>query len=257
MARLLKKPSSEQSTSTRSTGGATSMSPASEKQPRFAQMRQVYTLARAEDPYIGWWMALCVVGVVVVGAIIGGLFGHPIYGGVVALPLGALAATYLLSRRAEKAAYGSIEGRPGAGGAVLQSLRRGWSYEQEPVAVDGGRSTNLEHAALVYRAVGRPGVVLIGEGPTGRTNKLIESERKKVQRLVPNVPVTTYRLGTGEGENVVSVREVTARMRKLKNELTPQEVTAVDRRLKALGRMAPPVPKGVDPQRVRGRGPRM
>lgn len=250
MARLLKKPSSSGSTPRRD-------QPAAEKKPRFAQVRQVFGLARQDDPYIGWKLGLCVVGVTVLGAIIGGLFGHPIYGGFVALPFGLLAAMFLLSRRAERAAYGAIDGRPGAGGAVLSSLRRGWSYEQEPVAVDGGRSTNLEHAAMVYRAVGRPGVVLVGEGPTGRTNKLLAAERKKVARLVPNVPVTTYRLGTGEGENVCSARELTGRMRKLKNHLTNQEVTAVSRRLNALGRMAPPVPKGIDPQRMRGRGPRM
>lgn len=249
MARLLKR---------RMDDGSASAKPPKEKKQRFAQLRQVFTLAHRADRLIGWKMAGAILGIVLVGVLIGAAFGHPVYGGFLALPLGALAAMFLLSRVAEKAAYGAIEGRPGAGGAVLQGLRRGWAYEQEPVAVDGGRGANLEHASMVYRAVGRPGVVLIGEGPTGRTNKLLAAERKRVGRLVPNVPVTTYRLGTGEGENVVAAREVIGRMKKLKKQLTNHEVTAVNRRLHALARVAPPVPKGMDPQRMRSGGrPRM
>lgn len=250
MARLFKR-----------SGGADRPSKGAEKKPRFQQLRQVYGLARSADPYIAWWMAAAVVGATVLGALIGGAFGHPIYGGFLGFLVGLPIAMFVLSRKAERSAYDQIEGRPGAGGAVLQSLRRGWAYEQEPVAMEGGRSQNIEHTALVYRAVGRAGVVLIGEGPTGRTNKLLGTERKKAQRLVPNVPVTTYRLGTGEGENVVSTRELVGRMKKLgrRRDLTKSEVTAVNKRLHALGRMAPPIPKGIDPQRARqmGRGQRM
>lgn len=231
------------------------------KKQRFARMRQVYALARRNDPHIGWWLALAVVAVTVLGLLIGAAFGHPIYGAFVALPLGVLAAVILLSRRAEKAAYGALEGQPGAGGAALQGLRRGWNYDQEPVAVEGGRSMNFQDAAMVYRAVGRPGVVLIAEGPTGRAVKLLAAERKKVNRLVPNVPITAYRLGSGNsggGEEVVTTRELVKRMGKLKKTLTKQEVTAVSKRLRALARVKPPVPAGMDPQRMRsmGRGQR-
>lgn len=229
---------------------ATSTKPPKERKQRFAQMRQVFQLARRSDPYIGWWMALAVVGVTVVGVLVGAVFGHPVYGGFIGLPFGVLAATFLLSRRAERAAYGAIEGQPGAGGAALQGLRRGWAYEQEPVAVEGGRGT-LEDAAMVYRAVGRPGVVLVGEGPTGRAAKLLAAEKRRVTRLVPNVPVTLYRLGTGSGDEVVSAQQLVKRMQRMKNVLTKQEVTAVNKRLRALARVKPPMPAGMDPQRMR------
>lgn len=256
MARLLKKKPDSESATPRDRRSAAEKP--REKKQRFAQIRQVFGLARIVDPRIGWKLAAIIVAVVAVAALIGGFFGHPIYGGFIGLPFGFLAATILLSRTAERAAYSQIEGRPGAGGAVLRGLRRGWAYEQEPVAVDGGRSPNLEHSAMVYRAVGRPGVVLIGEGPTGRANKLLAAERKKVTRLVPNVPVTTYRLGTGEGENVVATRDVIGRMRKLKKTLTNAEVSAVNKRLHALARASMPIPKGMDPQRMRSGGrPRM
>src|SRR6185312_9311639 len=96
----------------------------------------------------------------------------------------------VLGRRAERAAYSQIAGQPGAVGAVLRSsLKRGWRGSEMPIAVNG-----KTHDA-VYRAVGRGGVVLISEGPKTRTNKMIDEGRRKVSRVLPNVPVTTVRVG--------------------------------------------------------------
>ncbi len=232
-----------------------------EKKPRgqrLQQLRQVYQLARRDDPRLPLWLSLAVVGALVLGYLIGLAFGHPVYVMFIALPLGLLLATVIMSRKAERAAYGALDGQPGAGGAALQGLRRGWSYQQEPVAIEGGKTSNLAGAAMVYRAVGRPGVVLIGEGPAGRAAKLLATEERKVGRLVPNVPVHAYRLGTGGGEGVLTSRELIKTMGKLKKTLTKEEVSAVDKRLRALGRAKPPVPQGMDPQRMRsmGRGQR-
>lgn len=242
-------------------GDKAATKPPKEKKPRgqrLAQMKQVYGLARRGDPRIGLWMALAVAGVLVVGFLIGYALGHPIYAMFVALPLALLAAVLLVSKRAERTAYSTLDGQPGAGGAALQGLKRGWSYQPEPIAVDGGRTANLQNAAMVYRAVGRPGVVLIGEGPAGRADRLLQTELRKVSRLVPNVPITTFRVGSGSGENVVNTRELVVRMGKMKNVLTKQEVGAVDKRLRALNKVKPPIPQGMDPQRLKsmGRGQR-
>lgn len=221
---------------------------------RFGQIKQVYVMTRRFDRMIGWWLLAALLGVTILGVLIGGAFGHPVYGGFVALPLGMLLATFILSRRAEKAAYGALEGRPGAAGAALQGLKKGWAYDQQPVAVDGGRSTNMNDAAMVFRAVGKPGVVLVAEGPAGRATKLLNNERRKVQRLIPNVPVTVFRVGAGEGENVVTPRQLTTRMGKLKAKLTKEEITAVNKRLASLTSLRPPVPQGIDPNRVKSMG---
>lgn len=241
---------------TKTKKGATAAS--KPKKQRFEKIRQIYALAKNDDPKLPLRLAGIFLGVVLIGLVIGLATGHPYYWMFVFAPLGILAATFFLSKRAEKAAYGALEGRPGAAGAVLQGLRKGWAYQETPVAVEGGRSAQMTDAAMVYRAVGRPGVVLIGEGPAGRATKLLTSERRKVQRLTPNVPVTVYRIGTGTGEEVVSPREVVRRMSKLKNTITKHEVTEVDRRLRALGAQRPPIPQGIDPARIRsmGRGQR-
>ncbi len=227
----------------------TEQSDAPKKQGRLAQIRQVFTAARAVDPLIGWWMLLAFVAVMVVVVGLGFLFDFVIYSAILGLPLALLAATVILSRRAERAAYKSLEGKTGASGAALGSLRKGWYFTQEPVAADASRPNDLANAAMVFRAVGRPGVVLIAEGPQGRAARLVDSERKKLGRIAPGVPVTVLHAGDAEGQ--VPVRKLSKRITRMKPVLTKQEVTAVNKRLKSLGGAKPPIPKGMDPLRAR------
>jgi hypothetical protein len=222
------------------------------KPGRFAQIRQVFTAARRVDRLIGWWMLLAFVATLAVVVGIGVLVGHWVYALILGLPLALLAATIVMSRRAERAAYRAIEGQPGSAGAALQALRRGWFFDQQPVALDGARGTRPEemvNAAFVFRAVGRPGVVLVGEGPQGRVAKLLEAERKKVARVAPGVPVTLLQAGDGEGQ--VPVRKLSGKITRMKPVLTKDEVSLVNKRLKSLGGVRPPVPAGMDPMRAR------
>jgi hypothetical protein len=221
------------------------------KPGRIAQVKQVFLSAKAVDPAIGWWMALAALGVLVVAAVVGIIFSALIYALIIGLPLAFLAATIVLSRRAERAAYKQIEGQPGAVGAALRSIRRGWYIEETPVAADAQRATDLQSAALVYRAVGRPGIVLIGEGPSGRAQKLLVAERRKVERVASGVPVTLLRVGEGGTEDEVSIRKLANRVQRMKPVLTKEEVVVVNKRLKSIGGVRPPLPKGVDPTKVR------
>ena len=53
---------------------------------------------------------------------------------------------------------------------------------------------------LALVAVGRGGVVLIGEGPRSRTEPMLAKERANVNRIVPKVPVTfVYVTGSSSG----------------------------------------------------------
>jgi F0F1-type ATP synthase assembly protein I len=222
------------------------------KPGRFAQVRQVYTAARQVDRLIGWWMLLAFVATLVVAIGIGVLFDAWWYGLILGLPLALLAATIVMSRRAERAAYRAIEGQPGSAGAALGALRRGWFFDQQPVALEGARGTRPEDmvgAAFVFRAVGRPGIVLVGDGPQARVTKMLEAERKKVARVAPGVPVTLLSVGDGEGQ--VPVRKLSSKVSRMKPVLTKEEASTVNKRLKSLGGIRPPVPAGMDPMRAR------
>jgi hypothetical protein len=226
-----------------------------QKTGRIAQIRQAYTAIKNLDPKLGWWMLAAALGaaavVIGIGLVIGGFWVW--YTVVMAIPTALLAAIVVMNRRGNTAMYRALEGQPGATGATLTGLgKRGWYAGQEPVAIEGARGTrpaDMVGAAMVFRALGRPGVVLIGEGPSPRVTKLLKQEEKKVARVAPGVPVHLWVVG--DGEDQVPVKKVSSRLTRMRPVLTNQEVSVVNKRLKSLGGMKPPIPKGIDPTRAR------
>ncbi|HKU02977.1 MAG TPA: DUF4191 domain-containing protein [Arthrobacter sp.] len=212
------------------------------KPSRLKQIGEVFTMTRRHDPMVPWLMLLVFLGVVAVSFLVGFWLDNWITGLIIGIPLGLLAATFILSRRAERAAFAQIENQPGASGAALGTLRRGWITEEQPVAV------NPRTQDAVFRAVGRPGVVLVSEGPTHRVKPLLDAERKRLARILPNVPVHTIQTGRGEGQ--VPLSQVAKQMGKMKNELTKLEVSTVSKRIASMGTRLP-IPKGIDPYKAR------
>ena len=212
------------------------------KPSRLKQIGEVFNMTRRHDPMVPWLMLLAFLGVVAVSLIVGLLLENWITGLIIGIPLGFLAATFILSRRAERAAFAQIENQPGASGAALSTLKRGWITEEQPVAV------NPRTQDAVFRAIGRPGVVLVSEGPSHRVKPLIDAERKRLARILPNVTVHVIESGRGEGQ--VPISQVAKNMGKLKKELTKLEVNAVSKRISSLGKGLP-IPKGIDPYKAR------
>ena len=221
---------------------------------RLKQMRQVFSMTRKHDPSSVWLMALAFLLVLLVALLLGWAFDQVIYFGILGIPTAFLAALIVLSRRAEKAAFSQIEGQPGASGAVLGSLRRGWFYDKEPIAAEAGGKMrgmrDLNNAAMVFRAVGRPGVVLISEGPKGPAGRLALAEKRRATRATGDaVPVHVLRVGQDEGD--IRLSKLVRSMNKLDKKISKEEAIAVQRRLKAMGSSKPPVPAGVDPRKAR------
>jgi len=131
---------------------------AAPRKKRFARLRQigqVFNQSRRMDPTIPWWMLGAFVAVVAVFFVVGLILHRPVYFTILGVPLGVLAAGILMARKAERAAYKQLEGQVGGGGAALGALRKGWYYDQQPVAIEGTRPGDLNAAAMVFRAVGR------------------------------------------------------------------------------------------------------
>ena len=102
---------------------------------------------------------------------------------------------------------------------------------------------------MVFRIVGRPGVVLISEGPAGRVERLLNTEARKVNRVIPNVPVVHIQCGRNEGQ--VPLPKLVRHIQRLKPQLTKHQVGEISRRMRALQQTRLPIPKGVDPTKVR------
>ena len=225
------------------------------KEPgRIKQMYQVFQMTRRYDKLAIWYFLLAfllpILAGLVLAFLLGGdnVFGFVLY--IIAGVMGGLLAFLIvLGRRAERAAYSQIAGQPGAVGAVLKSsLRRGWTASEMPVSV----SPKTQDA--VYRAVGKGGVALIGEGPRSRTQRMLEDERRVITRILPNVPVSF--LYVGPDAESTPLYKLPSSLRKLKSVLRKPEILAVSNRLNSLGKNQLPIPKGVDPMRARAPRPR-
>lgn len=215
---------------------------------RIAQIRATYRMTKKQDPKVGLVTFAWFFGVFALFLALGFLLRAPWYLGVLGLFSGLLAWTIVFGRRAERAAYGQIEGQPGAAAAVLQTLKRGWTVTPA-VAVNRNQD-------IVHRAVGRPGIVLVGEGAPSRVSTLITQERKKLNRMLPDVPVHDLQVGTAEGQ--LKLGKLQRTIMKLPRTMRPAEVAEVERRLKAMGSLTLPVPKGPMPKNARmPRGPQM
>jgi Domain of unknown function (DUF4191) len=175
---------------------------------------------------------------------LGFLIGHVIFGAIFAVMTGLLAALFAFGNRVQKAAYAQIEGQPGAAASVLQQMRRGGWTVTPGVAIS--RSQDVLH-----RAVGRPGIVLVGEGSARGVAALLDAERKRMNRFVADAPVVEIVIGDGAGE--VPLRKLTRHVMKLDRKLKPRQVTEINDRLRAVGDVMSnmPVPKGPMPRGAR------
>lgn len=210
------------------------------KTPRFQTFRDAYAVTKNAKPWIA--LALLAVFSVIwaIGIAIGFALGHPIYLAFVSLPVALLGAMFFFTRQASTAAYSSIEGQIGAGASVLMAIRKGWTTTP---AVAVARNQDM-----VHRSVGRAGIVLVGEGSQGVKQMLIE-ERKKTERFAPGVPISEVIVGEFQGQ--VSIRKLQKHLAKLPKKLSAHQMREVRARLKAVGGMSMPIPKGPLPKGVR------
>jgi len=213
------------------------------KPGRIAQLVQAYSMTRKSDPHL-FWVLLGVWAIpFAIGLILGFTVGPPWLWILLGITSGVLVATIVFGRRAERAAFAQIEGQPGAAAAALNMLRRGWTVTPA-IAVTRNQD-------VVHRAVGRPGVVLVAEGSPTRTGNLMGQEKKKVNRVAPDVPVHEITIGKGDGQ--VTLRKLQRTVAKLPNSLTSTQVSEVNQRLKALASVqgSLPIPKGPLPKNVK------
>ncbi len=216
---------------------------------RFKQLLQVYKITAKSDPSSAWAAALGFLLALGAGLGVGFVIdsGNPwslALWGITGTTSGILIAMIIMSKRAERNAYMRIEGQAGAVGAVLDSqIRRSWRANAMPVAING------KTKEAVYRMVGPAGVVLIAEGSGARVSQMLDDEARKIIRAAPGATVHKLKVSQVDG---VRLHLLLKTVYKLKKSMTRAEVTAVTNRLEALGASgALPIPKGIDPMKVR------
>mgnify|MGYP000867135401 CR=1 FL=1 len=234
-----------------------SRSSASEKRPGFfRQIGSLITFTKEIYPWTPWVL----IGIVVLGVVLGVVVGFLIppaaiwsvvLWGVTGLMFGVLAAMITLTRVSTRAMYKKIDGVPGATGHVLSTaLGRHWVASDMPVGV------NPKTQDAVYRVIGRGGVVIVGEGAPGRLTRLINDERVKVQRVASGVPVNVLHVGHGEGD--VPIAKLASTIKAFPKKIDRATMAAVIKRVDSVSQSVTslPIPKGIDPTKVRAPRPR-
>jgi hypothetical protein len=228
-----------------------------EKPPGFiSNVKSLYQLTQSSFK----WLPFLLVGEILVAIGIGVLIGFLIppvaiwsiiLWGVTGLAAGVLGAMFTMTRLSTPAIYQRLEGRPGATGHVLKSfLGRGWTADDMPVGI------NPKTQEAVYRAVGRGGVVIVGEGARGRLTRLVNEERSKAQRVAHGVPVNVFYVGNGPEDIPISklARQIKALPKAIDRSTQAAVIKRIDSVSQSLASL--PIPKGIDPTKVRAPRPR-
>lgn len=179
-------------------------------------------------------------GIIVIAVVVGLLTGSLAFAIPLGVLLGVLVAMILFGRFAQSAQYAAIAGQPGAAAAILQNMRGSWTVTP---AIAANRNMDV-----VHRTVGKPGVILVGEGSPNRLPSLLAAEKKRISRVAYDVPI--YDLQVGDEPGQVSIRQLQRHIMKLPRNLNGPAVADLNSRLRALPQSLQ-MPKGPMPRSAR------
>ncbi len=206
---------------------------------RYKQMWQAFQMQRKEDKLLLPLMAAALVGAIVVAVVIGLLVSKWWLFLVIGILLGVLLAFVVFTRRLERNMYKKSEGQLGAAGWALDNMRGQWRVTQAVA--------NTTHGDAVHRAIGRPGIILVGEGSESRLRPLLAQEKKRTARLVGETPIYEFIVGPEEGQ--IPLRKLQRTLIKLPNNISTDKMDTLESRLAALtAKSGAQLPRGPLPQ---------
>lgn len=228
-----------------------------EKRPGFfSQIRSLFRFTREVYTWLPWLQLAFLLLGIGIGMVVGYLiepvrWWNVLLWAITGLLVGLLASLFLMTRLSTKVMYQKLDGTPGAAGHVLSTaLGRKWQASDMPVGI------NPKTQEAVYRAIGRGGIVVVGEGARGRLTRLVNEERSKAQRVAHGVPVTV--LYVGHGDDDVQIADLAKTVKKLPKALDKATMSAVIKRIESVSQSLAslPIPKGIDPTKMRAGRPR-
>lgn len=215
--------------------------PKGARKEQFKQFGQAFKITASRDSRLIPLVIVAFVGVAVVVELIALALGHPLLYLVFAVLFGLLAAMVVFGNRARRAAMLQMEGQPGAAPSVLKNMRGNW-HTTESVA----GNTQMD---LVHRVVGKPGVILIGEGAPHRVRGLLAQEKKRVARISGQTPIYDIIVGNDEGQ--VPLKKLSSHLLRLPpNIRDAKQINALDTRLATLSSPRAAMPKGPMPAKA-------
>src|SRR5450755_1597524 len=173
-------------------GAAKKAAADAESPGRLKQIGMVAGIVRKANPKALPIVAASGAGTIAVFVVVGLLTGTVLFVTPLGVLVGLLVAMILFGRFAQSAQYASIAGQPGAAAAILQAMRGSWTVTP---AISANRNMDV-----VHRAVGRPGVILVGEGSPTRLPSMLAAEKKRIARGAHDVPIYDLQVGDETGQ---------------------------------------------------------
>jgi hypothetical protein len=206
---------------------------------RLKQIGMVFSFTAKRDKLFLPLVAVAVVvplAVVVVLLVLGANWMWAVVGVMTAL----LAVMIVLNLRSNKAMLAEAALQPGASASIVETMRGDWRVKPAVAA-----TTQFD---MVHLVIGRPGVILLGEGNPQRVRQLINQERKRLAKVIGNADLRDYIIGEEEGQ--LPLGKLRNTLMKLPRTITGKDVNALETRLTALS-ARPKIPKGAIPKDMR------
>ena len=158
------------------------------KQGTISQIIQIFKYTQAEDKALPWLCGGVFVAPIIVFVVLGVIFKWHVFSWILfmilAVMLGVLFATMMLTKRADKVGYAKIEGRPGAAVSVLGNISKaGFNFPQEPVWIDPKTKD------AIWRGTGYNGIYLLGEGDYNRVKRAMDRQEQRIKGVKNEVGV--------------------------------------------------------------------
>lgn len=209
---------------------------------RLKQIGLVFQFTAKQDKLFVPLVAAAVVVPIGLTVLLAVLFGW----GWLAIPLGImltlLAVLIVLNIRSNAAMMNTMEGQPGAAAHLISNMRGDWRVNiEKPLAA----TTQMD---VVHLVLGKPGVMLIGEGNPQRVKQLLGEQKRRLGKVIGEAPMYDFIIGNDEGQ--VPIRKLRMTLLRLPRNLTGKEINQLDRALTALT-ARPTMPKGQLPKEFR------
>ncbi|GAA4251040.1 DUF4191 domain-containing protein [Dactylosporangium darangshiense] len=154
--------------------------------------------------------------------------------------LALLGTVIVLNLRSQKAMMKEAEGQPGAAASIIENMRGDWRVSPAIAS-----TTQFD---MVHLVIGRPGVILIGEGNLSRVKGLIGQERRRLVKVIGNAELRDFIVGNEEGQ--IPLAKLRNTLIRLPRSITAKDVNSLDKRLTALS-ARPQMPKGALPKNMK------
>jgi hypothetical protein len=151
-----------------------------------------------------------------------------------------LAVMIVLNLRSNRAMMTEMAGQPGAAASLIENMRGDWRVT--PAVQYTGQFD------MVHLVIGRPGVILIGEGNPQKVRQLLGQEKRRLAKVIGSAEMRDFIVGEGEG--LVPLDKLRNTVMRLPRTISGKDVNALDKRLKALS-ARPQMPKGQIPKNMR------